>query len=166
MPRSEDKPTISVTPTNKLATNLKDLSSAKVIKIHDGDTISADSGQGVIKIRLACIDAPESNQKPWGDNATKFMQSLTPVGTTIQYRVADIDRYGRTVAEVYRGNVLINVEMVANGYAPVYQRYLSSCVQTQNEYLQSEAQAKSKRMGFWNQASICFPWDFRRKQCQ
>lgn len=67
MPRSEDKPTISVTPTNKLATNLKDLSSAKVIKIHDGDTISADSGQGVIKIRLACIDAPESNQKPWGE---------------------------------------------------------------------------------------------------
>jgi endonuclease YncB( thermonuclease family) len=84
MPRSEDKPTTSVSSAKKSVVNSKELSSAKVIKVQDGDTISVNSGKGALKIRLACIDAPESNQKPWGVNAIRFMQSLTPVGTAIQ----------------------------------------------------------------------------------
>lgn len=48
--------------------------------------------------------------------------------------------------------------------AVVYRQYLSGCVDTENQYLQAEAQAKQKRLGFWNQLNPVMPWDFRDGQ--
>jgi endonuclease YncB( thermonuclease family) len=41
---------------------------AHVVSCHDGDTCRVETGQGVIKIRLAEIDAPEIDQ-PYGTAA-------------------------------------------------------------------------------------------------
>ncbi len=40
--------------------------SASVLSIGDGDTITVTEGSGRIKVRLACIDAPETSQSPYG----------------------------------------------------------------------------------------------------
>ncbi|MEP0811607.1 thermonuclease family protein [Coleofasciculus sp. FACHB-SPT9] len=52
--------------------------------------------------------------------------------------------------------------MVKQGQAVVYRQYLSGCASTKNQYLQAEAQAKQKKLGFWNQSKPVMPWDFRR----
>ncbi|MEP0791747.1 MULTISPECIES: thermonuclease family protein [Cyanophyceae] len=52
--------------------------------------------------------------------------------------------------------------MVKQGQAVVYRQYLSGCASTLNQYLQAEAQAKQKKLGFWNQSKPVMPWDFRR----
>lgn len=52
------------------------------------------------------------------------------------------------------------------GQAVVFRQYLDNCADTKDQYLQAEAQAQQKKMGFWNQPDpICMPWDFRRNQC-
>ena len=49
----------------------------KVMEINDGDTIKAQNNKGEeIKVRLACIDAPEMSQQPWGEEAKKRLEVL------------------------------------------------------------------------------------------
>ncbi len=52
--------------------------------------------------------------------------------------------------------------MVKDGQAVVYHQYLSGCAATKDQYLQAEAQARQKRLGFWNQQSPTMPWNYRR----
>ena len=39
---------------------------AEVLSIGDGDTLTVTEGSQTIKVRLACIDAPETSQSPYG----------------------------------------------------------------------------------------------------
>ena len=48
----------------------------KVIKVHDGDTISVILNGRKEKVRLIGIDAPEIKQKPWGTRAKKYLEKL------------------------------------------------------------------------------------------
>jgi endonuclease YncB( thermonuclease family) len=48
---------------------------ATVLSIGDGDTIRVRMNGKPITVRLACIDAPETAQRPYGQNASKFCSS-------------------------------------------------------------------------------------------
>lgn len=54
--------------------------------------------------------------------------------------------------------------MVQKGQAVVYRQYLQSGNSTKNQFIQAEADAKSKKLGLWNQSQPLMPWDFRRGQ--
>jgi len=136
--------------------------SAKVISTGDGDTLRVSSQGKTITVRLACIDAPESSQRPWGQQSAAKLKQFLPPGQAIQIREVEKDRYGRVVAELFVGNQSVNLQMVKQGQAVVYRQYLSACSATQAQYLQAEAQAKQKKLGFWNQPNPVMPWDFRR----
>jgi endonuclease YncB( thermonuclease family) len=88
-----------------------------VLSIGDGDTLRLRSTAGVITVRLACIDAPESSQGPWGAVAGRELQSLLPMGKAVELRTKATDRYGRNVAEVFSGGRNINQALVASGAA-------------------------------------------------
>ncbi len=135
---------------------------ATVISSGDGDTLRVKSQGTVVTIRMACIDAPETGQRPWGQQSAAKLKQLLPPGKAVQVREIERDRYGRTVAEVYLGKQSVNLQMVKEGQAVVYRQYLSGCAATQNQLLQAEAQAKQKKLGFWNQPKPVMPWDFRR----
>ena len=134
---------------------------ATVVSVGDGDTIRVSEGSRRLTIRLACIDAPETSQRPWGPRSTLFLKQLTPVGSEVTLRVQATDRYGRTVAELLnrRGNV--NQLMVGAGQAFAYRRYLRQC--DAQKYLQLEADAKQQGRGVWSvgPSGITRPWDYR-----
>ena len=138
------------------------VNAATVVSVGDGDTIRVSEGSRRFTVRLACIDAPESSQRPWGARSTALLKQLTPVGTEVTLRVQTTDRYGRTVAELLnrRGNV--NQLMVGAGQAFAYRRYLRQC--DAQRYLQLEAEAKRQGNGVWSAGSsgITRPWDYRR----
>ena len=136
-----------------------------VVSVGDGDTLRVNRKGENITVRLACIDAPESAQKPYGSNATKQLKQLLPVGQEIALRTVERDRYGRTVAEVYTGGQSVNLQMVASGQAAVYRQYLNGCPANKQQLLQAEATAKRQGQGMWNRSNpiTVMPWDFRKK---
>lgn len=136
--------------------------SASVVRVTDGDGVWVRKNGKEIELRLACIDAPEQNQQPFGQQATNRLKQLLPPGKAVQLREIERDRYRRTVAEIFVGGKSINLRMVQEGQAVVYPQYLYNCAATKNQFLQAEAKAKQNKIGFWKQSSPVYPWDFRR----
>jgi endonuclease YncB( thermonuclease family) len=110
---------------------------------------------------MACIDAPETAQRPYGTASRQRLQELAPVGSVVSLRPQTIDKYGRTVAEVFRGGQNVNLAMVSSGAAFAYRKYLSGCDQA--AYLGAEAAAQRQRTGVWAvPGGIQRPWDWRK----
>lgn len=93
----------------------------------DGDTLRVVDGSKRLTIRMACIDAPETAQRPYGAASRQRLQELAPVGSVVSLRSQTIDKYGRTVAEVFRGGQNVNLAMVSSGQAFAYRKYLGAC---------------------------------------
>ena len=135
---------------------------AKILSVGDGDTITVQQSNRKVTVRLSCVDSPERAQSPWGAESTAKLKGLLPIGQQVRVREVEKDKYGRTVGEVFVGNRSINLTLVQTGAAVVYRQYLKGCAGNENQYLSAEQQARSQRIGFWNQANPVMPWDFRR----
>jgi len=132
----------------------------EVLSIGDGYTIRVRQGGRAITVRLACIDAPETAQRPYGQQARSYLQQRLPVGREVNLDVKTTDRYGRSVAEVI-SDININLAMVEDGQAFAYRQYLGGC--DAKEYLDAEYRASRRRYGVWEvPGGITRPWNFRR----
>ena len=93
---------------------------AKCVRIVDGDTIQLDDGE---KVRYIGMDTPETKHpyKPveaFGHEASAANRKLVEGRrVTLEYDVERRDRYGRLLAYVYVGDVFVNAELLAQGYA-------------------------------------------------
>ncbi|MEX0267529.1 thermonuclease family protein [Leptolyngbyaceae cyanobacterium UHCC 1019] len=167
LPRRGSKPKPSIPPavrsphTQTVPSNRQ--SQFIVMSVGDGDTLKVQDRQTQITVRLACVDAPERAQAPWGSIASERLKQLLPIGQVVQLRKVDRDRYGRTVAEVYVKEQSINLQMVQEGMAVIYPQYFQNCAATSAQYRQAEAIAKQQGSGVWNPNNPLpiMPWQFR-----
>jgi len=135
---------------------------ATVLSIGDGDTIRVLQGQQRITIRLACIDAPEMAQAPYGAQSRSYLQTRLRIGAPVTILPQTVDRYGRTVAEVI-GEINLGLATVEDGQAFAYRKYLGQC--DAREYHDAEFRASRSRYGVWRvPGGITRPWDFRRSR--
>jgi endonuclease YncB( thermonuclease family) len=135
----------------------------QLLSIGDGDTVTVARANQRLRVRLACIDAPETSQTPDGAAARQALQVLLPPGTELRLRVKTKDRYGRTVAELFRGSTNINQALVASGKAFVYWKYIEGC--DRQTYSRLETEARLRRLGVWAvPGGIQRPWDYRRSR--
>jgi endonuclease YncB( thermonuclease family) len=133
---------------------------ATVLSIGDGDTIRVRQAGKALTVRLACIDAPENSQTPYGLKSRQYLQQRLPIGREVSLIVKTTDRYGRTVAEVI-SEININLALVEDGQAFAYRQYLRGC--DARAYLEAEDRANRARLGVWQvPGGITRPWDFRR----
>ncbi len=127
----------------------------------DGDTLRVTCQGKPVTVRLHCIDAPEMEQNPWGENARQALQRLAP--RLLQLKVIELDRYGRTVAEVFTASSdhrSLNLELVKNGNAAVYARYCDD-----SRFTQAQKIAKKAKLGIWSRGGLQqTPWTFRHRQ--
>ena len=129
----------------------------RVVGIADGDTLTIRvEGQPQMRVRLSAIDAPEKAHA-FGQRA-KQAQSDVCFGEDAALEVVDTDRYGRTVAEVWCGEVNANRAMIENGFAWVYRKYAEGRV----DLMAAEVDARNARRGLWADQSPVPPWEFRR----
>ena len=136
-------------------------SELQVLSVGDGDTLRVSQDSRRLTVRLACIDAPETAQAPFGDQAKRTLQGLAPVGSPVRLLGSKKDRYGRTVSEVFRGNTNVNLELVRRGQAFVYRQYLQDC--DRNAYLKAEEEARTSGSGIWSvKGGLTRPWDWRK----
>ena len=104
-----------------------DFSSIFIKSCYDGDTCTAKDGE---KIRLACIDTPElkgRNSDP--EKAIKARDFLNKLVANKEISIKRItkDRYGRTVAEIYKDGKNIQELIVNKGYGKIYKKYAYQC---------------------------------------
>ena len=104
-----------------------DFSSIVIKSCYDGDTCTAIDGE---KIRLACINTPELK----GENSdpVKAIKSRDFLNRLVAQRKISIrriakDRYGRTVAELYKGRINIQELIVKKGFGKIYKKYAFQC---------------------------------------
>ena len=134
-----------------------------VLSIGDGDTITITNGAQKTRVRLACIDAPETSQAPYGMESRQSLQRLLPIGTEVTVRSKATDRYRRTVGEVLRGSTNINQQQVASGNSFVYWQYIKGC--DRQTYSRLENDARLRKLGVWSVPNgIQKPWDYRRNR--
>lgn len=65
---------------------------ASVLSIGDGDTIRLRKAGKPPTVRLACIDAPESAQSPYGQQARTYLQQRLPIGREVSLDIKTTDR--------------------------------------------------------------------------
>jgi endonuclease YncB( thermonuclease family) len=132
----------------------------EVLSIGDGDTIRVRQAGKALTVRLACIDAPETAQTPYGLKSRQYLQQRLPIGREVSLDIKTTDRYGRSVAEVI-SEININLALVEDGQAFAYRQYLSGC--DAKEYLDAEYRASRRRYGVWQvEGGITRPGDSRR----
>lgn len=129
--------------------------------VHDGDTLRVRSSQGqVLKIRFACIDAPELKQ-PLGEESRNYLRSIVSKGgNKVRVQPITVDRYGRTVAQLWNNSGLIQSQMVVAGWAYGYEQYKKDCPNW-SAIESTQTQAQNEKLGIWKSPQQK-PWDYRK----
>ena len=104
-----------------------DFSSVFINSCYDGDTCTAVDGE---KIRLACIDTPElkgKNSDPEKALEAKDFLNKLIADKEISIKRITKDKYGRTVAELFKDELNIQELIVNKGYGKIYEKYSYQC---------------------------------------
>ncbi|MDD5181014.1 MAG: thermonuclease family protein [Gallionellaceae bacterium] len=128
---------------------------AKVIAVLDGDTVLVKRAGGLVKIRLAEIDAPEKSQEHGMDSKQSLSDLVLDKQVNVNSRA--VDDYGRMVAHLTANGRSVNEEQVRRGMAWEYSNYHSNKV-----YLALQDEAQNAKRGLWAQASPTPPWQWRK----
>jgi micrococcal nuclease len=134
-----------------------------VTRIVDGDSFECGSAG---RVRLVGIDAPELNQRPYGNQSRDVLAALMPIGSEVrlEFDVRPKDPYGRGLAYVWGDTVLINEEMVLRGFA-LSERFPPN-TRMQDRLNGAQQRARSSKQGLWSSGGFdCRPADRRRKNC-
>lgn len=130
-----------------------------VTRVSDGDTVWVTDAAGKHKIRLAKIDAPESDQ-PYGKESTKFLSRLV-YGKVVEVEWMGRDRYGRILGIVYLKRdavkVDVNLEMVKTGNAWHYSYHDNMAA-----YVEAENDARTAKRGLWASPNPINPYQWRK----
>ena len=103
------------------------LETVTIHSCYDGDTCRTTDGE---RIRLACIDTPELRGKraqPERAKAARDHLRAMVVGKPVSLRRITVDRYGRTVGELFVDGMNVQQAMVASRHAEIYWTYASQC---------------------------------------
>jgi len=147
-------------PSWPVGRSIPDRIQARVLSIGDGDTIRVSAVGQNITVRLACIDAPELAQSPHGVQARDQLRVLIPAGSSVLLSVQARDRYGRAVAEIFKGTQNVNHSLVSSGAAFVYWKYIAKC--DRSSYASAESLARFNGRGVWSQPGGAMrPWVYR-----
>jgi endonuclease YncB( thermonuclease family) len=160
-----NKASIKVPNSNPDADPTANLPEYEVVpnSVHDGDTLRVRSPDGqVLKVRFACIDAPELKQ-PLGEESRNYLRSIINKGNNkVKLQPITTDRYGRTVAQLWNGNGLIQSQMAIAGMAYGYEQYKKDCPNWP-AIESTQAQAQEAKIGVWKlQDGGQRPWDYRK----
>ena len=129
-----------------------------VVRVVDGDTVHVRIGARIEKVRYIGVNAPEvhhpvKGEEPGGREATDVNRRLVEGRhVRLELDVQARDRYGRLLAYVWIGDMMINAELVRLGYAQVMT--VPPNVRHQALFLELQRDARSAHRGLWRRASL------------
>ena len=127
-----------------------------VVRVVDGDTIHVRIGARVEKVRYIGVNTPEvhhptKGEEPGGREAAEVNRRLVEgQAVRLELDVQERDRYGRLLAYVWIGDLMINAELVRLGYAQVMT--IPPNVRYQEMFLKLQREAREAGRGLWRRA--------------
>jgi micrococcal nuclease len=126
-----------------------------IVKIVDGDTVWIATEGNKEKVRMLCVDTPETSEKkkhPLGFKAKEFTRKLLK-GKKVRLRKdpkqGDRDKYGRLLRYLFtKQGMNVSLEIVASGWSAYYVKYGKSSLY-HDELIQAENEAKKAKLGIW-----------------
>lgn len=119
---------------------------AKVTRVIDGDTIVIQGGQ---HIRYIGIDTPEIGEPYYAEAKQANRELVEGKEVRLEKDVTSKDRYGRWLRYVYVEDILVNAELVKQGYAYVYPKSQFPDIKYYDVLKDAEASAQQKGRGLW-----------------
>jgi len=116
-------------------------------RVIDGDTIELADGEHV---RYIGIDTPEMRPvEAWAEAATEANRELVGARMVrLEPDVQERDRYGRLLAYVWAGDMLVNEELLRRGFAQV-STYPPN-VRYERRFLAAQREAREAGRGLWS----------------
>jgi micrococcal nuclease len=127
-----------------------------VVRVVDGDTIHVRLGARVEKVRYIGVNTPEvhhptKGEEPGGREAAEVNRRLIEgQAVRLELDVQARDRYGRLLAYVWVGDVMVNAELVRLGYAQVMT--VPPNVRYQEMFVKLQREAREAGRGLWRRA--------------
>jgi micrococcal nuclease len=121
-----------------------------VTRVIDGDILELVTGE---KVRLIGVNTPETKhpRKPveaFGKEASAFTKQLVEgKHVRLEFDVQRRDTYQRLLAYVFVGDVMLNSQLVRQGYAQV--ATFAPNVKHQGLFLKSQREAREAKRGLW-----------------
>lgn len=148
-------PSLSEVPEQK--TSNKRLLPATIVKNVDGDTIDINLNGKIEKVRMLCVDTPETHHprlgvQPFGPEASDYTKKILSVGTKVQIEpgIGDgRDKYGRLLAYIYVNGKMFNEMLLEQGLARVAYIYAPN-TQYVDGFYASQKKAQKKGLGIWS----------------
>lgn len=129
---------------------------AKVIAVLDGDTVLIKRASGLLKIRLAGIDAPEKAQT-FGEASKRSLSGMV-LGKQVKIASQTMDQYGRMVAHLSVDGLDVNAEQIRRGMAWEYSNFHSN-----QALIALQDEARQAPRGLWAQSNPTPPWEWRKQ---
>ena len=130
-----------------------DRAKAEVLRVVDGDTIEVLIGGEEEDLRYIGVDTPESVApgepvECYGEEASDFNAGLVEGEVVTLVFDAELrDQYGRLLAYVYVGDLLVNGELLTHGYARTLEIEPNTAKAQRFERLEQRAGAAGR--GLW-----------------
>lgn len=142
------------------AAETSDLSTATVERIIDGDTLEVTASGATHRVRLLNVNTPETvhpgrDVECLGHEATEFLEALLAPGDEVrlEFDLVRTDRYGRLLAGVYAGDVLINAEIARAGLGTV--EFYAPNVRFLPTVWLAQAEAEADQLGLFSDNEEC-----------
>jgi endonuclease YncB( thermonuclease family) len=130
----------------------------KVVRVHDGDTLTILINKRQIPVRLVEIDAPELHQA-FGRRSQESLSGMC-AGQQAHVVQQGHDRYKRVLGRVTCGGFDANTEQVRRGMAWVFVRYAPK----HSPLYRLQPEARIEQRGLWNDPHAVPPWDYRARE--
>ena len=133
----------------------------KVARIVDGDTIVVDYQGKHEKVRLLCVNTPESvhpdkkQNIPMGKVASNYtLKKLTGKYVKLEFEISRLrGNYGRLLAYVFMDGQNINLDLVRQGLSPYYTKYGKS-QKYDAEFRAAEKLARKEKLNIWGDPEL------------
>lgn len=145
------------------------LAEVKIARVVSGQTLEV-LGMGeqpnlISQVRLIGLDAPDSRQLPWGDDAKEMLEKLIDSpqkSIKLEFDLEAKDKFGRTLAYAWKDQVFLNEQVLKQGYALFVARSPNHKYDDRLENAQQWARLMGK--GIWNpeKPMRLTPGEFRR----
>jgi micrococcal nuclease len=133
----------------------------QVVRVVDGDPIVVKYGGKYEKVRMLCVNTPESvhpNEKqniPMGKVASRYTQKkLIGKFVDLEFELKRLrGNYGRLLAHVFVDGQNLNLDLVRQGLSPYYTKY-GKIEKYDVEFRAAEKKARKEKLNIWGDPEL------------